>query len=139
MLTFDTSLIFVFCVVWILVLVMSKIFFSPLRKIREKREAMLLMSRQAHQKANDECEMKLAEIQQRLKEARMEAQKLKEKLEGEALREKERILSEISQECQLQMEEARRRLERETQRLKKEITSRSEELAERIEQRVVGR
>jgi len=137
MLTIDTSLIVVFLIVWALVAVLSKFFFKPTRKIMEERETKIDENRKGADLSLAGFEQTSLQIEDRIRDARMEAQTLREKFEQEGLREKEHILEEIHAECRSQVEEAKRKMSKQLESLKKELESKSRQLAERIEQRLL--
>jgi len=137
MLDIDLSVIVIFLIVWLLVLVLKKIFFKPLRKTLDERHANVQGNKEACQKSIEDYEQTVQEIEERMKEAKAMSLAAKETIEREALRERERLLAEVSAECRNSVEEAKRRLEKQMKNLQKEMEARSERLAERIEKRLL--
>lgn len=137
MLSIDGTLVVSFLIIWILLLVLSKLFFNPVRKIMEEREAKIQDSRGACKKALETYEQNLHEIEARLKSGRAEAELIREEFEMEALKEKSRLLEEINTEYRSQMERAKTELNEAMKDLKKELKSEALILAERIEQRLL--
>ncbi len=138
MLNIDASLIVVFLTVWVLIAVLTKIFFNPLRKIREEREAKFEENRKSLDKALESFEQTSIQIEEQLRAARVVAQTTREKFEHEGLKEKERLLEGTNKACRSQIEEAKEKLNRQLESLKKELESSSKRLAERIEQRLLN-
>jgi len=138
MLKIDASLFVIFLIVWILVFVLTKIFFKPLQRVRRERESRITGSREAFQKSMETYEHTVSEVEEKLKAAKNKAQKLKEKFELEALKERERMLTEISAETRNQVDEAKKQLEKQVQSLKEELESETMSLAERIEKRLLN-
>lgn len=138
MLSIDASLIVVFLIVWVLVAILTKIFFNPLRKIRGERKAEIEKNKRAADAARESFEEKSLQIEEQLKEARAMAQAAREKYENEELKEKERLLEETHRQCRTQVEDAKKGLKSQLERLKKELESSSRLLAERIEKRILN-
>lgn len=138
MININASFIVVFLIVWILVFVLSRLFFRPLRKVVKERQDRIQGNRDAHQKSMEAFEQALAEIESKIKSANTQAQKIKENLEREALKERERILTEISTECRSQVEKAKERLEKQAEDLKRELETETSRLAKRIEQKLLN-
>lgn len=138
MLSLDANLVVVFAVVWILVFVLSKLFFNPVRRVRDQRESGIKADRQARQQALDSYEKSLAEIEASLKDAKAAAESARSLLEQEALREKNKLLAEVSAECRRQVEQARADLERVTRELQGGLERDASNLAERIEKKLLS-
>jgi len=138
MLTIDTNLIIVFFIIWVLVAVLSKFFFKPLRKTMEKRKTTLEENRKGTESSLAGYEQTSLQIEEKLRAARAEAQDMRDKFEQEGLRKKELTLEETHEECREQVEEAKKKLNRRLEGLKKELEPRSKQLAQRIEQRLLS-
>jgi len=138
MLNIDASLIVVFLTVWVLVAVLKKIFFNPLRKIMGERETKLEEDRKTADKASESFEQTSIQIEEQLRAARAMAKATREKFEHKGLKEKEHILEETNRSCRSQIEEAKEKLNRQLESLKKELEYSSKRLAERIEQRLLN-
>jgi F-type H+-transporting ATPase subunit b len=137
MIDIDASFIAIFLIVWILVFVLSRLFFKPLRKIIEEREAKIRGREEAYQESTEGCEKTVLEIEERLKSARVLSEQTKDSLKHEALKERERMLEEIGTEYRSQVEKAQEQLEKQTTNLRRELGAESELLAERIEQKLL--
>jgi F0F1-type ATP synthase membrane subunit b/b' len=139
MLDIDLKSVIVIClIVWMLVVVLKKIFFNPLAKTLDERDTNVQGNREACQKSIEDYEMTVQEIEERIREAKAMSRAARESIEQDALREKDRLLAEVSTECRNSVEEAKRELEKQMQSLQKEMKSRSERLAERIEKRLLN-
>lgn len=137
MLSIDVSLIVVFFIVWILVAVLTRAFFNPLRKVMDEREAKIERNRKNAEKTLQTFEQESLQVEEKLKEARAKAQALREKLQQEGFREKEKILEETNRDCRSQVEAAKKTLEKKISSMKRKLESQSESLAERIEKRLL--
>ena len=137
MIDIDASFIAIFIIVWIVVFVLSRLFFNPLRKIMEEREAKVKGRQEAFQESTEVYEKTVCEIEERLKSARILSEQTKDNLKHEALKERERMLEEISTEYRSQVEKAQEKLEKQTTSLRRELGAEAKLLAERIEQKLL--
>ncbi len=137
MIDIDASFIAIFIIVWIMVFVLSRLFFNPLRKIMEEREAKVKGRQEAFQESTEVYEKTVCEIEERLKSARILSEQTKDNLKHEALKKRERMLGEISTEYRSQVEKAQEKLEKQTTSLRRELGAEAMLLAERIEERLL--
>ncbi len=137
MIDIDASFIAIFIIVWIMVFVLSRLFFNPLRKIMEEREAKVKGRQEGFQESTEVYEKTVCEIEERLTSARLLSEQTKDNLKHEALKERERMLEEISTEYRSQVEKAQEKLEKQTTSLRKELGAEAMLLAERIEQKLL--
>ncbi|MFQ6107926.1 MAG: ATP synthase F0 subunit B [Candidatus Aminicenantales bacterium] len=138
MLSIDLSAIAVFFIVWMLLVVLSKVFFNPLRRVMEERKRRIEANREAAEKAFEMSERQSLQVEEKLKEARAAAQATVEEFKRQGLEEKERILGEMSTDCRRRIEEAKKRLAWQVESLKRELESQSKQLAESIEKRILN-
>ena len=137
MLSIDASFIAVFLIVWILVAVLSKVFFKPVMKLISERNARIKADVDGARNALTVAEQDLQEIEARLKAARADAAMIREAAEAEGLKDKDRMLAELGEDCRAQVLKAKQELERESARLKEELQSQTELLSEKIEERLL--
>jgi F-type H+-transporting ATPase subunit b len=137
MIDIDASFIAIFIIVWIVVFVLSRLFFNPLRKIMEEREAKVKGRQEAFQESTEVYEKTVCEIEERLKSARILSEQTKDNLKHEALKKRELMLEEISTEYRSQVEKAQEKLEKQTTSLRRELGAEAILLAERIEQKLL--
>ncbi len=137
MLSLDYSVVVIFISVWVLVYVLNRVFFKRVRKVMTERETRIQKNKESHRKAIEAYEQSINEIEENLKAARAISDRTREKLEKEALGEKNRLLEEINAEYRSQVEKASRRLKEQMKTLKKRLGKESEDLAERIEKRLL--
>jgi F-type H+-transporting ATPase subunit b len=137
MIDIDASFIAIFIIVWIMVFSLSRLFFNPLRKIMEEREAKVKGRQEAFQESTEVYEKTVCEIEERLKSARILSEQTKDNLKHEALKKRELMLEEISTEYRSQVEKAQEKLEKQTTSLRRELGAEAILLAERIEQKLL--
>jgi len=138
MLQIDATAFIVFFIVWILVFVLSRVFWRPMIKVIRDRNAQIDGDGEASRKTRIAYEQGLQEIDQTLKSARLAAEKTRETLEVEALKEKSRLLTEASTMAKGEIEKARAALLEEISRLKQELETETGRLADQIEKRLLN-
>jgi F-type H+-transporting ATPase subunit b len=137
MLSIDATALVIFALVWVLVIVLTRVFFKPLSRILDKRQAQLDRDREEAARALEAYERELRRVEEALKQAKAEAAALREKAEVEALREKSRMTAELQAESRAQLERAREDLRRQVEHLKRELDGRVAEIAAEIEKRML--
>jgi F0F1-type ATP synthase membrane subunit b/b' len=137
MLEIDGTVIITFAVVWILVVFLGRFFFRPLLKIRSEREARLNGDREASRRAAEENARDIQNVDQALKAARAAADKIRDDLELEALREKTRLLSDVGKTAKDEVDKAKGEMAREIDGLKAQLAAQAQSLAESIEARLL--
>jgi F-type H+-transporting ATPase subunit b len=138
MLSINATALVVFAVVWILVLILTRVFFKPILRILDERAARIARDKAAADGARKAYDADLKRIEDGLKEARASADAIRSTAETEALKEKSRLVREVQAEGRAEVEKAKEELLREMETLKKELDKRTEEIAETIEKRILG-
>ncbi len=133
----DATVIVTFVLVWVLVLILSRVFFKPVGRILAERQARLDQAKAETDRALAAAQEDLQRIEDRMKEARAASDAIWDQAESESLKEKSRIVQELQAETRAQVEKARRDLEHEVERLKKELDAQTERLAGDIERRIL--
>lgn len=138
MLSLNATVLVVFAIVWILVLILTRIFFKPILRILDERAARIAKDKDAAENARQSYEADLKRIEEGLKEARAAAEAIRNNAETEALKDKSRLVREVQAEGRAEVEKAKAELARQTEALKKELETRTAEIAESIEKKVLG-
>lgn len=138
MLSIDASAIVIFVIVWVLVLVLGRIFFKPIGRILDERAGRIARDQAAASEALEAYDRDLRRIEGGLKEARAAADGIREKAEIEALKEKSRLFREVQAEGRAEVDKAKEELARQVETLKAELEARSGEFAEKIEKRIMN-
>ena len=138
MLSINATVLVVFAIVWILVIVLTRIFFKPVLRILDERAGRIAKDKAAADAARKSYEADLKRIEDGLKEARAAAEAIRNTAEAEALKDKSRLVREVQAEGRAEVEKAKAELLREMETLKKELDKRTEEIAETIEKRILG-
>ncbi|MGA2587037.1 MAG: ATP synthase F0 subunit B [Candidatus Aminicenantales bacterium] len=138
MLQIDATFIVIFFVVWILVFILSRVFWKPMVKVVRDRESQVRGDKESFEKSTEACKLGLLEIDKTLTSARAAAEKARDGIEIEALKEKSRIIAEAGSRAKDEIEKAKAELQAEIFRLKRELEIEAERLAGRIEQRLLN-
>lgn len=138
MLSINATALVVFVIVWILVLILTRIFFKPILRTLDERSGRIARDKTAAEDAREAYEKDLSRIEEGLKEARAAADAIRTTAEAEALKEKSRLVREVQAEGRAEVEKAKEELLREMETLKKELDARTAEIAETIEKRILG-
>jgi len=138
MLSLDGNVIVVFLVVWVLLFALTKLFFNPVRRIRDVREKAIRESKEAFEKAVGSYEESARQVDQALKEARSAAKNIRDSLEADAMKEKSRLITEISAKCRRQVDLAKVDLDQSVRELKRKLESEAAGLAEQIEKKFLN-
>jgi F-type H+-transporting ATPase subunit b len=137
MLDINATFLVTFAVVWILVLILGKVFFRPYQGLRAERAARIEADRAASRRALEENARSLHDIDQAVKAARAAASKIREDLEVEALKEKTRLLNEVGAAARAEVDAARAELAGELDGLKAQLQAQAGNLAVAIEKRLL--
>ncbi|RPJ03239.1 MAG: hypothetical protein EHM31_01450 [Candidatus Aminicenantes bacterium] len=138
MLSINATALVAFAVVWILVIVLTRLFFKPVMRILDERAGRIARDKAAADAARKAYEADLKRIEDGLKEARAAADAIRDTAETEALKDKSRLVREVQAEGRAEVERAKAELLREVETLKKELDKRTEGIAESIEKRILG-
>jgi F-type H+-transporting ATPase subunit b len=138
MLQIDATFLVIFAIIWILLFVLTRVFWNPMTRLVKDREAKVHGDTDAAREGLNDYEQSLQEIERTMKKARLAAEKAREALEAEALKEKSRILAEAGAAAKAEIEKARVALEDEIARLKRELGSEAVRLAGEIEKRLLN-
>jgi F0F1-type ATP synthase membrane subunit b/b' len=137
MLDLDISLFVIFAIVWILLFVLKKIYFNPLQKVRAEREGLINQDKKTAAKFQEDYESTLAEIEEKMKKARLDALASRSSFEKDAQIKREELLADVSKESKKMVEKGKADLEEQMKALFKEMETKSEILAENIEKRLL--
>ena len=138
MLSIDFTFAVIFLLVWVLVLILSRVFFKPVGRMMEERGSRSRENKEAARKALDALTQDLRKIEESLKEAKAASDKIRESLEIEALKERTRLLSDLHAESRKQVEKAREEINGEIGRLKSELAGEVERLSGEVERKVLN-
>jgi len=139
MLEIDATVIVTFVLIWILVYILNRVFFKPLRKVMDEREKRLQDDMTAAQSTLDETARRLKDVEAGLKAARLEAEKTRGRIELAALKEKSRMLTDAGAAAKTEIENARAAFEADVARLKEELRAEAVPLAAKIEEKLMSR
>jgi F0F1-type ATP synthase membrane subunit b/b' len=139
MLQIDATFLVIFAIVWALVFILSRVFFRPMAKTMDDRAAEIQADEEVARKSLAAREESLQTIDRTLKSARAAGERTKENIVTESLRNKSRLLEEVASASRADVERAKKELDAEIAHLKSTLASEAGRLAEKIEQRLLGR
>lgn len=102
-----------------------------------ERESLVRADEEVRDKALEEAEKNLRQIEEAIKSASLRAEDLRQQMESEALKEKSRLVAEVGRECRERVEEAKKQLEKEVELSRQQLQARAEALSEIIEKRLL--
>ncbi len=137
MISVDISLVVVFILIWILLAVLTRIYFNPVRRVMKERDSKISDDTKAGKNADEKYEKIIEKIEEDLKAAKNSSAQVKDSFEKQALKEKEKMMSDISSECRAQVKEAQRALDEQISELKKKIHKESGDLAKKIGDKIL--
>jgi len=137
MLSLDGNVIIVFLIVWILLFALTRLFFNPIRRVRNAREKVIQENKEAFENALKSYEESTGEVDLALREARVAAENVRASLAAEAQAERSRLVAEVNAECRRQVEQAQADLRASVRELNRELESQVEALAGQIERKLV--
>jgi F0F1-type ATP synthase membrane subunit b/b' len=137
MLNLDVSLFVVFAIVWILLFILKKLYFTPVTNLVNSRDGEVESNLKVSQDALNNHENNIVEIEQRLKTARAAARETKGEFVSEAQKEKDKIVAEMVKESRLRVDKANEELAEQLESIKLELEAESKVLSEKIEQRLL--
>jgi len=138
MLSIDLSLIIVFLIVWILLAVLTRVFFNPMRKVMGSRQDQLDQDKRAAETALESFEEESLRVEEQLREAKGMAQTLIGELMKEGQKHREDLVEKTNRDCRSQIEGARDQLSRQVKILKNNLEDQSQNLADQIEKRLLN-
>lgn len=138
MLSVNANFLIVFIIIWVTVLLLKKLFFDPVKRIREKRESTFGQQKEAWEKAAREAEALAQKIENELRAARQEAAAHRQALEAEALQARNELLAKMQAQYRQQVADARQEISQTTAELKRKLESEVEALAAKIEERLLN-
>jgi F0F1-type ATP synthase membrane subunit b/b' len=138
MLQIDATFLVIFAIIWILLFILTRVFWNPMTRLVKDREAQVEGDQASTRKGLKEYEQSLQTIEATLKSARLAAEKVREDIEAEALKEKSRILAAAGAASKAEIEKAKAALEIEIARLKGELGAEAGRLAVVIEKRLLN-
>ncbi len=137
MLDIDISSIVIFAMVWLLLIVLKKVFFNPLQKVRAERDALINQNKMAAAKSQEDYEHALSEIEKKIKKTRMDALASRKTFEKEAQEKREELIADVSKESKKKVEKGKADLEEQMKTIFKEMEEKSETFAKNIEKRLL--
>jgi len=125
MLELNSSFIWIFFLIWILYFVLDRVFFKPIGGIIHEREAKIAADSGRHETMVAEIENQARAVEERLNQARREAQRIQEEWlkQGEEVRSRSLVAA---------REQATRIMDEKTAQLENEIAAAEQVLLQKV-------
>lgn len=134
MLELNASLFFISLMVWLLLIVLDRIFFKPVGQVLQERDSKNQAESAQITRMRTEIEAQMGEIEGTLQNARREAQRLKDELIDKGDHIRETLVVEARRQSKERLVETGQQLERELasaeQKLKEEVALFSSKIKE---------
>lgn len=134
MLSLDTSLFFIIALVWILMIVLNKVYYKPVREVIDQREGKISTETDQIEKMSREIEEKTGKIEDILKETKRDSVTIREGLIKEGERTREKIVTQARDDSKetfaKKMQELEEELAAAEKKLEKEIEVYSKKIKE---------
>lgn len=137
MLSVDITALFILLIIWILLIVLTRVFYNPIRKVMNERSSIVDGGKKSYEKVTAEYEKTLQDIEERVKAARVDALTSRDRIEEEAVQKKEGMLSDTNADYRKRISEAKDNLVKNMGRLKKEMKNQSGMLADQITEKIL--
>jgi F-type H+-transporting ATPase subunit b len=134
MLDVNSSLLWIFFMIWGLYLVLTRIFFKPVGKIIDEREAKIAVDSNRLQGMLDQVEMNTQALETQMDQARKEALQIREEWSRKGEDVRSRALSEAKEKAARIMEEKMSALESEMKAAEKTLEKEIVVFSEKIKQ-----
>lgn len=102
----------------------------------KERDGRIHKDHSITEKTTEDYEKAIQEIEEKLLDAKKATQLAREKTIAETLKEKERILADVSGECRSQVKEAKKKLNTQIKSLKKDLEAKGQFFSEKLEKRI---
>jgi len=123
----------------LLVWVLNKVLYKPIRGVLQQRKGKISSFEDAINENKAGVKEKEAAFHSGIKDARSKGVKEKEALKAEASDEEKRIISEINKKALAELKEVRAKISREAESVRQELQKEAESYSNAICQKILGR
>jgi F-type H+-transporting ATPase subunit b len=135
----DLSLLLVIVLFLIFVFVLNKILFKPISKVLDERHNLTVGAADEARAAARSYQMRLADYETRIREARAKGYRLAELERAAALERRRQLIESIKQQAKHQIEEAKSNIQHQSAEARTALETESHQIAERISRTLLGR
>ena len=135
----DLSLLLVIVLFLIFVFVLNKILFKPISKVLDERHNLTVGAADEARAAARSYQMRLADYEARIREARSKGYRLAELERAAALERRRQLIESIKQQAKHQIEEAKSNIQHQSAEARTALKTESHQIAERISRTLLGR
>lgn len=123
----------------VLTFVLNRTFFRPLQRTLDERHRRIEGARLEANEIRRASQMRLQEFEQKMREARREADQQMASIRNEALSEKNQLITQKRVEAEAMLKSAKAEIQRKTAEARKQLESLGEEFAYKIASRILKR
>ena len=135
----DLSLLLVIVLFLIFVFVLNKILFKPISKVLDERHNLTVGAADEARAAARSYQIRLADYEARIREARAKGYRLAELERAAALERRRQLIESIKQQAKHQIEEAKSNIQHQSAEARTALETESHQIAERISRTLLGR
>ncbi|MBN1195987.1 MAG: hypothetical protein JXA62_01120 [Candidatus Aminicenantes bacterium] len=132
MLDLDLSFLAILILVWILMLILDRVFFSPIGGIIDRREAMVKEDERRLEELRTNIEKGTRRLESSLSQARQQSLKLREELIARGESAREELIADARMHARATMEKEMSRLEKEIQAAQTRLQEQAGEFSAKI-------
>jgi len=123
----------------LLVWVLNKVLYKPIRGVLQQRKEKISGFEDAITENEESVKTKEASFRSGIKDARLKGVKERDALKAEASDEEKRIISEINKKALAELQKVRAKISREAESVRQELQKEAESYSEAICQKILGR
>ena len=135
----DLSLVLVIVLFLIFVFVLNKILFKPISRVLDERHNLTVGAADEARAAARSYQMRLADYEARIREARAKGYRLAELERAAALERRRQLIESIKLQAKHQIEEAKSNIQHQSAEARTALETESHQIAERISRTLLGR
>jgi F-type H+-transporting ATPase subunit b len=135
----DLSLVLVLVLFLIFVFVLNRILFKPISRVLDERHNLTVGAGDEARAATNSYQMRLADYEARIREARAEGYRLAEIERAASLERRRELIEQVKQRATQQINEAKSNIRRQTEEARTALESESRQIAEGISRTLLGR
>ena len=135
----DITLIYQMIIFGVLIWILNILLYKPILSIIDRRKKQLEESENEIKLFNESVEKRIAEYEEKLKQAKIKGSELKKEIIQEGVNQAKNIVDVVRNEIPVIAREAQQKMDKEVEKAKLILDSHSKELSLEIAQKVLGR
>jgi F-type H+-transporting ATPase subunit b len=135
----DGSLLFIIVLFLLFVFVMNRLLFRPIGRVLDERQTLTEGATNEARAAARRHQLKLADYEAAIRQARAESYRKLEQERASALEERRRLIEDAKQKVSAEIEQAKSEIRQQTDAARAALEAESRQIADRISRTVLGR